>query len=89
MVYRTRYLSTEPKFSAFFHDSSCIKAGSLINLGWSDFFAIFEIGHIAADQVCFYEFNSKIPAKLAKRTHASHVRQSFFIFITGTLHFLH
>ena len=37
MVYRTRYLSTEPKFSAFFHASSCIKAGSLINLGWSDF----------------------------------------------------
>ena len=59
MVYRTRYLSTEPKFSAFFHASSCIKAGSLINLGWSDFFAIFEIGHIAADQVCFYEFIPK------------------------------
>ena len=36
-------------------------------VGWSDlyFCAIFKIEHIAADQVYFYEFNSKKSAKFS------------------------
>ena len=49
-------------------------------LGWSDL-ALFENGHFPADQVYFYELNSKKSANLAARTW-----QSFhFISITGTL----
>ena len=44
-------------------------------IGWSDLplFAIFDIGHITANQVYFYEFNSKNSANLTVP-----VRQSFY-----------
>ena len=43
-----------------------IKQAVLIILGWSDLplFGIFEIGHISADQVYFYELNCKKSANL-------------------------
>ena len=54
-------------------------------VGWNDLvlFAIFENGHFAADQVYFYEFNSKKSANLPA---LMPIRQSFpFQKITGTL----
>ena len=45
-----------------------------------ELFAIFEIGHIAVDQIYFEEFNSKKSASLAVRMHcAAHTRQRFLI----------
>ena len=56
--------------------------GSERTVGWSDL-PIFEIRHIAADQVYFYEFNSKNSANLSA---LMPIRQSFpFQKITGTL----
>ena len=50
-----------------------------------NFFPIFENGHYAADQVYFYESNSKKIREFC-RALAGHARQSFhFQKITGTL----
>ena len=54
-------------------------------IGWRgviyvELFAIFEIGHIAVDQIYFEEFNSKKSASLAVRMHCAHATK-FFDFI--------
>ena len=48
-------------------------------VGWRDppFLATFKIGHIVADQVSFYEFNSKKSADLAE--HPRHTCSKVFI----------